>query len=258
MHKAVRIKIFQQMPNYRKPSSFLIKETYPLPPYSSVIGMIHAVCGFEKGTYHPMKVSIQGTSGGAVSDYAVMYMFAPESTIYDADKETGGKKLRGILVKGYGDIKDTGLNRSPKCVELLTDVHLVIHIIPDDESELEKIAESFMNPPEYISLGRREDIARIDDVSIVELCDEPDDYAILKYDAYVPVKYMEDVSGDEIRGTIYKLSKVFDTSDKSGIRTWKEVVQARHMPKDCGIDEEAFENEYAMYDSEINTPVFFA
>jgi len=58
MNKAIRIKCSQQLANYRKPTSFLIKESYPLPPYSTVIGMIHVACGFTE--YHPMDISIQG------------------------------------------------------------------------------------------------------------------------------------------------------------------------------------------------------
>ena len=64
--RAIRIQCFQNLVNYRKPTSFLIKETYPLPPYSTVIGMVHAACGFEQ--YHPMQVSIQGTNRGTISD----------------------------------------------------------------------------------------------------------------------------------------------------------------------------------------------
>lgn len=44
--KAVRIIAYQNMASYRVPSSLAIKESYPLPPYSSVIGMVHAACGF--------------------------------------------------------------------------------------------------------------------------------------------------------------------------------------------------------------------
>ena len=48
MHRAIRLDCFQNLVNYRKPSSFIIKETYPLPPYSTVSGMIHAACGFKE------------------------------------------------------------------------------------------------------------------------------------------------------------------------------------------------------------------
>ena len=60
MEKAIRVECFQNLVNYRKPSSFIIKESYPLPPYSTVLGMIHTACGYKKGDFHPMKISIQG------------------------------------------------------------------------------------------------------------------------------------------------------------------------------------------------------
>ena len=41
--KGVRIEAYQNLVNYRKPTSFQLKESYPLPPYSTVIGMIHAL-----------------------------------------------------------------------------------------------------------------------------------------------------------------------------------------------------------------------
>ena len=58
MEKAIRVQCFQNLVNYRKPSSFIIKETFPLPPYSTVLGMIHAACGYQE--FHPMKLCIQG------------------------------------------------------------------------------------------------------------------------------------------------------------------------------------------------------
>ena len=66
MEKVIRLQCFQNLANYRKPSSFIIKETYPLPPYSTVLGMIHAACGFQE--YHPMQLSIQGTNKGKISE----------------------------------------------------------------------------------------------------------------------------------------------------------------------------------------------
>ena len=54
MNKAIRIKCKQELVNFKKPTSLLIKETYPLPPYSTVIGMIHTACGFKE--YHDMKI----------------------------------------------------------------------------------------------------------------------------------------------------------------------------------------------------------
>ena len=257
MHRAVKVELFQQMPNYRKPSSFLVRETFPLPPYSSIIGMIHSVCGYE--SYHPMKISVQGTSAGNVSDDSIMYSFKPGTAPWD-DKN-GVKVYRGYCVVKSQDGKQTVLNRGVKCVEMLTDVNLMIHIIPENQNELEKIADSIKNPPEYISLGRREDIARVKSVDIVELddtLDNDDDITNLCGDAYVPVQYLDDIfQSNEIVGTIYKIPKIFDTSESR--RVWKEVVSVRHIPKGTGFENDIFENnEFVMYDRQSDTPVFFA
>ena len=39
--KAIKLKISQNLVSYKKAESVQIRETYPLPPYSTVIGMVH-------------------------------------------------------------------------------------------------------------------------------------------------------------------------------------------------------------------------
>jgi len=56
--RALRIVLTQNKAHYRKEESLQNKMTYPLPPFSTVIGAIHAACGFKE--YHPMDLSIQG------------------------------------------------------------------------------------------------------------------------------------------------------------------------------------------------------
>lgn len=56
--KVLRIKLKQNKAHYRKEESIDNKMTYPLPPFSTVIGAIHAACGYKE--YHPMNISIQG------------------------------------------------------------------------------------------------------------------------------------------------------------------------------------------------------
>ncbi|WP_086283955.1 CRISPR-associated protein Cas5 [Candidatus Enterococcus wittei] len=36
----------------------ILRETYPLPPLSTVIGMVHKLCGYQE--YESMDISIQG------------------------------------------------------------------------------------------------------------------------------------------------------------------------------------------------------
>lgn len=56
--KAIRLHIKQNFANYRKEETVNNRMTYPLPPYSTVIGALHKACGYTK--YHPMQLSIQG------------------------------------------------------------------------------------------------------------------------------------------------------------------------------------------------------
>ncbi len=59
--KAIRLHIKQNSANYKKEETVQCKMTYPLPPYSTVIGAIHKACGYT--SYHPMQVSVQGKYG---------------------------------------------------------------------------------------------------------------------------------------------------------------------------------------------------
>ena len=56
--KAFRLVIRLTSANFRKPECVDNKMTYPLPPFSTVIGALHKACGYTE--YHPMNVSIQG------------------------------------------------------------------------------------------------------------------------------------------------------------------------------------------------------
>lgn len=56
--EALRIKLTQSTANYRKEETTVNKMTYPLPPFSTVIGAIHEACNYTE--YRPMDISIQG------------------------------------------------------------------------------------------------------------------------------------------------------------------------------------------------------
>lgn len=56
--EALRIVLKQNSANYKKEETSLNKMTYPLPPFSTVIGAIHNACGYKE--YKPMDISIQG------------------------------------------------------------------------------------------------------------------------------------------------------------------------------------------------------
>ncbi len=219
--KAIRVKLYQNMVNYRKPTSFQLKETYPLPPPSTVIGMVHNLCCFIE--YHEMDISIQGKYHSKVNDLYTRYEFK-NAMKYD-------KGRHQLNTGGYG------ISRGVATVELLTDVELLLHIIPEDQSLVKTIEEAFLYPNEYPSLGRREDLALIDDVKVVEVREEQ-----LENDINIPNGYSAYISADliekkdavisreiDVAGTRYKLTKNYKLIDKGNkrnpklFRKWNKV-----------------------------------
>ena len=201
--KSIRLKLKQNLVNYKLPTSFQLKETYPLPPYSTVIGMVHNTCNYIE--YKPMKISVQGKYHSKVNDLATRYEFKNGMT-FDASRHQ-------IKVGEYG------ISRGVSNVELLSDVELVIHIVPEDENLIEEIFNAFKAPHEYISLGRREDLVVVDEVKIVEISEERIKNENLRIDrdyrAYVPVEIIDkkkvfvegSVDTIQYKGTMYNLTK---------------------------------------------------
>lgn len=209
--KIIRLKLYQNLANYKKPTSFQLKETYPLPAYSTVIGMIHKACGFVE--YQDMDISIGGTYFSKVNDLATRYEFACSAY------EVGRHQLYTLR-----DNKKLGINRGVSTIECLVDVNLIIHIKPKDESLIDVIFHKLRKPDVYLSLGRHEDIVKIESVEIVDLVEEKLFREInLDYDMYIPKAYVEGVSKEGTRYIInknYVLSKI---SHNKYVRKWNKV-----------------------------------
>ena len=228
MEKAIRVQCFQNLVNYKKPSSFIIKETFPLPPYSTVLGMIHAACGYTE--FHPMKLCIQGTNSGTVSELYTRYSFSA-GTKYEEGRHQ-------ICVE---DGERYGIFRGIANVELVCDNDMVIHVIPE-EDDFEKVYNSLKYPPKYLSLGRYEDLLDIERVDIVNIHQE--DEVEIKRDMYIPVSYGIEL-GDR-RGTIYNLTKEYEIT-KQGLRRWKKEngrVKAYYCSGGVVIDEGAYVDDF--------------
>ena len=114
-------------------------------------------------------------------------------------------------------VGEYGVSRGVATCELLVDVELLIHIVPDSYEEVETIYTSLKYPWEYPSLGRREDLASFDEVKIVDIEEKiipKSDYLVPEYGAYIPVSYLSNDSiemtnyeGIEYTGTRYLLNK---------------------------------------------------
>lgn len=220
--KAVRLKLSQELVNYKVPTSFQLKETYPLPPYSTVIGMVHNMCKYTE--YKEMKISIQGKYLSKVNDLYTRYEFKPECPFE--------KRRHQLIINGFG------ITKGIATAELLTEVELLIHVIPEDQSIIREIESAFLMPWEYPSLGRREDLVVIDEVKVVELTEKMFEKSMSSnkdYSAYVPIDLMDNIKfgnrqqGIEFVGTRYKLNKNYSLQtigkgkSKKEFRRWNKI-----------------------------------
>ena len=135
--KILKMKLFQETACYKKPFAFKVAETYPLPPYSTVIGMFHKIIGAKPGEYYPMNISIQGDYESIFSNYQNLRMF----------------KRKGKVTQ------------MPRNVHQLLNVNLIIHMQAEDET-VEKIYNNVISGKESFTLGRNEDLVRVDEIKI--------------------------------------------------------------------------------------------
>lgn len=84
--KALRVILTQSSANYKKEETSQNKMTYPLPPFSTIIGAIHVACGYKE--YKPMDISVQGKYESMILEPYTDYCFL--NSLQDD---------RGILVK---------------------------------------------------------------------------------------------------------------------------------------------------------------
>lgn len=219
--RAIRLLLHQETANYKKPTSSQLKETYPLPPPSTVIGMVHSLCGFKE--YHDMDISIQGKFHSKTNDLYTRYEFK------NAMKYEEGRHQ--IKAGEYGIVRGTAT------AEMLVDVELLIHIIPKKQELIDVIKSCFESPIEYPSLGRREDLVTILETKVVEISEleiNEDLELPWDYSAYIPQKETESFShGDSIqspsKGTVYSLTKNYSLENSGTqkapkiFRCWNKV-----------------------------------
>ncbi len=201
--KGIKLTIHQDMVNYRRPTSFQLRETYPLPPLSTVIGMVHNLCGYQQ--YEPMDISIQGNYFSKTNDLYTRYEFKNGMKF-----EKGRHQLK---------VNEFGVSRGIGYTELLVDVNLILHIVPKDQTKVTEIYQFLKYPAEFPSLGRREDLANFEKVKIVEIQDqELEDDQVFKeqWQAYIPIKWLDrekltiEGEGTDLTGTRFVLPKVYE------------------------------------------------
>ncbi|URZ03336.1 type I-B CRISPR-associated protein Cas5b [Clostridium felsineum] len=188
--KVLKLNIFQESACYKKPFSFKAAETYPLPPYSTIKGLIHRVLNADK--YYPMAISVQGNFENKFNNFQTIYFY-----------------------------KSDTITNMPMNVHQLFNINLIVHILADKEL-LQRIYDGFYNFGEAVSVGRREDLARIDNIEFItakqiDIDDENNSAIAIKNNIYIPKNQIS----DDIDGINYRINNWYDKIND--MRSWHKT-----------------------------------
>jgi len=191
--KALKLRIYQESACYKKPFAFKVAETYPLPPYSTIKGFIHYLLKAQE--FIPMSIAVQGTYQSLFNNYQTMRFY-----------------------------KNKEITKMPLNIHLLYDINLIVHIKAENHI-LEEIYHAIINSNEFYSIGRREDLARIDeikyaDIKFINIDDEENDSINLKNNVYIPYGYI-DFEYENINGINYRLNYKYETKDN--VLIWEKA-----------------------------------
>lgn len=202
MNKIIKLKTFQERAVFRVPYSMEIIESYPLPPYSTILGFIHNMLS-SQSTIPNINISVQGKYGNVNREYVR----------YQKYKK---KKNKWIFY--------------PIIITSLIDLELIIHIRMPTEELHNKLLHSLKNPPYFPYLGRPEDlICKMEVKEVLEIDIDPSKESMeLLYYYYLPYEKAQELQLD---GIYYLLPSYY----RINTRTTSKKAKSQEIFRDFEI-----------------------
>jgi len=154
--KALRLKIYQPSAHYRIPFTFARRHTYPIPPYSTVIGLICNVLGIENqknGNFEKLKNGLSLAIYGKYESLNREYVW-----FRSLNKEAHNERFGSPENRFIDQLPEHPGGQIPTRIDVLENVRLLIYIKHTDEEFLKEIEVAFNNPQQRIypiHLGRQ-------------------------------------------------------------------------------------------------------
>lgn len=215
--KLLKIKLFQETACYLKPFAFKVGETYPLVPFSTIKGMLHAV--LDATEYIPMNISIQGSYESIFIDYQKKYMYK---------KREVPPLLTTAGLPDEVELDAKMVTTMPMYQHLLFNVEHVIHI-EAEEFIIEELYTKLNHLDTTLSLGRWEDLVRIDEIKLIE--PTLGRVKASQFNQYIPINYREKYELD-LNSPFYQLPRKYEVV--KGRRQW-DYVETMLLPKGVKI-----------------------
>ncbi len=221
--ECLRVKLYTPTGIFKNPLSIKGIEVYPLPPYSTIIGLIYRAMGRKWNGEH-FQISIQG-------DYQAIY--------------------RDYVWFKKHNFKDKELGRLPLQVPILYNLWLLIHIKASEEL-LNEIENGLKEPKELLFLSGGEYPVKVEEVKRVKCAEKrlsEEETITLNYNAYIPKEFKEKISlSGTGEGVLFSLSYFYKDSQKPKTYSWIDAYYFQKGTEICG----------SLILDEDNNPVFLA
>ena len=238
--KVLFIEIFQPFAQYRNPFTFYYAQTYPLPPKTTIIGMLQNAMNDWYGSSNPeawerIKVSIHGKFESVFWNYQNLIKgeisLSKDGVLINQHDDNVTRDVKAWLPL-YG--KGLVSRRAPIFQQELFNGHLYL-FLKGDGNFLEKVKDSLENPQKVFYLGRSEDVVFIRDIRIFDSVEE--DEIIGDVTLFFPTylkKYVINEQGEKRelpilieKYPVYNIpvKSVFVKSDGSKIKHKCEIVK---------------------------------
>lgn len=257
----LRLIIYQPHAHYRIPFTYQRRHTYPLPPYSTIIGFLCNVCGIDDQNNELYKVIRE-------SKFSILGKFEHKTTNMIWFRNLS----KGAHCKIYGDIYIREKNaqighpggQSPIKVDELENMEVIVHIYHENEDKLKKIKGKIENPENRLQplhLGRTEDLIVFKDISVIE--DNEIEYkrqdGRYPYFFWIPEKLFSlkneyEINWNDFDGLLYLLttfSKIENYEihhNHTGKRIY-EMIRAK-------LNDGKIINTKCLFDKELQLPIF--
>ena len=256
--KALLIKIYQPTAHYRMPFTYQRRHTYPIPPYSTVIGFLCNMLGIahqDNEWYKKLKeckLSISGRFEQKLTEYIWFRNLRKKS--HEAYFDSAEIREKN------GEINHIG-GQSPMRIDVLENMHLNIHIAGDEDflTDLEAYLYNPVSRLDTIHIGRAEDWLVFESIRFVELekCDRDKNY---NHFFWIPRSiYLTDnikFDFDKTEGLFYNLP-VFATI--SGYeQTYNHNAERTFTYMRSKLNDGAVKGLEYLYDVHTAIPVFLA
>lgn len=165
MDQILRVRLYQPSAHFRVPFTFQRRFTYPLPPLSTVKGLLCNLLGIKSDAseeYHELfsslSLAVYGRFGSITTDYV---------WLRNLDEKQHIKRFNSAENRTLDFMPQHPGGQIPVKVDVLTDNQVILYISSKNINKIEAAFKCPENRNDVVSLGRAEDSIIIEETALI-------------------------------------------------------------------------------------------